>query len=134
MCVQLPRCLRAILSSVGPHFLEFGDYTRGSGAKTATTTIGVTCPANTSYSIALSGLSGGIRLLTKGSDTLEYNLYSNAGHTVIVGDTPNVDTITGSGTGLRVDTTIYGRLPDSPVNQSAPPGLYQATVNIVVTY
>ncbi len=126
----IPKCIIA----TGPYNMDFGDYTRGGGGKTADAKIGVTCPANTSYSIALSGLESGIRYLVRGANRLEYNLYSNAGLTSVVGETDRVDTIDGIGTGLRVDTTIYGRLPDSTANQTVPPGLYQAVVTITVSY
>jgi spore coat protein U-like protein len=126
----LAKCVIA----TGPYSMDFGDYVRGSGHKSADAKIGVTCPANTAYSIALSGLSGGIRYLNKGTDRLEYNLYSDAGHTTVIGETERTDTIDGMGTGLRVDTTVYGRLPDSPANQLVPPGLYQAVVTITVIY
>jgi spore coat protein U-like protein len=133
LAVQADVLAKCIIAT-GPYNMDFGDYTRGGGAKTADAKIGVTCPANTSYSIALSGLEGGNRYLVRGANRLEYNLYANAGRTSIIGETERVDTIDGIGTGLRVDTTIYGLLPDSTANQTVPPGLYQAVVTITVSY
>jgi spore coat protein U-like protein len=126
----VPKCVIA----TGPYTLNFGDYTRGAGPKVGDVKIGVTCPLNLPYSIGFSGLSGGVRLLTNAGNSIEYNLYSDAGMTTVVGDTERVDTIEGVGTGLRVNTTVYGRLPDSIANQAAPPGAYTAIVTITVFY
>ncbi len=69
--------------SVGANPLGFGNYTPAAGALTANTTVNVKCTKGTTFSVALNGGSttGGTitqRLMSNGTDTLQYNLYTTA--------------------------------------------------------
>jgi spore coat protein U-like protein len=121
--------------------LGFGNYTPGAGALSANTTINVKCTKGTPFTVALNGGSttGGTitqRLMTNGTDTLQYNLYTTAAFATVFGDGTTGATSAGSGTGLAsaVAVTVFGNLPDSVTNQAASTGLYADTINVTVTY
>jgi spore coat protein U-like protein len=123
--------------------LAFGAYTPAAGAIAANTTVSVRCTRNTGFSVALNGGSttGGTisqRLLTNGTDTLQYNLFTTAAFGTIFGDSTTGSPVAGTGNGVgvaqAVAVTVYGQLPDSAANQSVPAGAYTDTVGVTVTY
>jgi spore coat protein U domain-containing protein, fimbrial subunit CupE1/2/3/6 len=129
--------------------LAFGNYTPGSGtALTGNTTISVRCTKTTPYTVSLNvGAAANVtagsaytqRLLVNGANTLQYNLFSNAGMTTIFGDgTGTTGTIAGTGNGVAAasaqSVTVYGQLPDSATNQNSPPGAYTDQITVTVTY
>lgn len=111
----------------------------------ATGTVSVRCElllglsALVDYHIYLStGLGGGYspRRMYKGTDTLNYNLYTDSARTTIWGD--------GSGSTSYVEDsyliqltpvtrnyTVYGRLP---AEQNVAPGLYTDVITVTVEY
>lgn len=100
-------------------------------------TLNVQCTNTTPYNVGLdAGVNGGTtttRLLKGGptNETIQYKLYSNAGHTTNWGDTIGTDTVTGTGNGASQALTIWGRVPP----QTTPtPGAYADTVTVTVTY
>lgn len=123
--------------------MAFGEYNPQAPAPTDTVgTISVSCvspdPANSTFSISLSpGNSGNAnsRVMNQGSHPLYYNLYANAGRTIVWGD--------GSGGGESVASTfpipsrsskifsIYGRIP---ALQNAWAGSYRDTITVTVAY
>jgi len=121
--------------------LAFGSYTPGGGAIAGTSVVSVNCTKGTPYTVGLNGgaTTGGTvaqRLLASGTNTLQYNLYADNGHTTVWGNT------TGSwqsGTGAGVATpnalTVYGQIPDSATNQAATPATtYADTITVTVSY
>lgn len=114
--------------------LNFGTYVQESGNVDATTSISVTCPTGTAYTIALGGLQGTQRFMASGPDNLEYQLYSNAGRTVTWGSTIGTDTVAGIGTGAAIPTTVYGRVLDNAANRLIPAGAYNSVVTVTVAY
>lgn len=118
--------------------LGFGNYDpTATGNNDASTTFTVLCTLGTSYQIGLDAGSGAgatvtNRIMTSGSNTLNYGLYQTAGRTTNWGNTPGTDTPAAFIAGLLPATwTVYGRIaPGQNVNS----GLYQDTVNITVTY
>ena len=100
------------------------------------------CTNGSTYSVALNGggTSGGNitqRLMASGSNTLQYNLYTNSTHTTLWGDGTAGVTQPGTGAGLATATsfTVYGLLPDSATNQAAvPSATYADTITVTVTY
>jgi spore coat protein U-like protein len=124
--------------TVGATDMAFPDFD-GSADLTATSTISVTCTNGHDYQIALDGGDApgstvANRTLSNGTDSLAYNLYSDAGHTAIWGDTL-ADDVEGVGAGLTtaVDHTVYGQLLAAP-NQDVTTGLYSSTITVTVTY
>jgi len=118
--------------------MSFGNFD-GSADLTATSTIDVTCTNDHAYQIALNagsaaGSSIANRLLSNGTDTLAYNLYSDAALSQIWGDT-GADDVDGAGAGLAtpVSHTVHGELPAAG-NENASTGLYSSTITVTVTY
>lgn len=123
--------------------LAFGNYTPGSGAISNTSSINVACTNGSPYTMTVNGGSttgGSItqRLMTNGTQTLQYNLYTTNTFTTLLGDgtTGGSAKVTGTGAGLATasTTTVYGQLPDSTANQAVPPGSYTDTVTVSVAY
>ena len=70
--------------------------------------------------------------LTSGNtDKVPYQLYANAGLTIVWGDTPGSNTIPGTGTGaVQPAVSVYGKVPSANFT----PDSYQDTVTINVRY
>lgn len=123
--------------------LAFGNYTPTAGAVTNSSTISVACTKTSPYTVTLNGgtTAGGTigqRLMTNGTQTLQYNLYTTSGYTTLLGDgsTAGSANVAGTGAGLSAPATInvYGRLPDNAANQGVPAGTYTDTITVSVAY
>ena len=102
----------------------------------ATSTVTVQCTITTPFNVGLYGGTtvGGTtttRLLTNGSATISYKLYSNAGRTTNWGNTVGTDTVSGTGNGTTQGHTVYGRVPSQT---SVAPGSFTDTITVTVTY
>jgi spore coat protein U-like protein len=118
--------------------LGFGNYDAASGtANDATSTVTVICSNGTTFDVALdagttAGAAVNARLLTDGTDTLSYALYSDAGRTTLWGDnTSGTSDVSGTGDGTNQNLTVYGRIP---VSQYVTAGAYSDTITVTVTY
>jgi spore coat protein U-like protein len=127
--------------SVAANPLGFGNYTPGSGPLAANTTVNVKCTKGTPFTVALNGgtTTGGTigqRLMSNGTDTLQYNLYTTAAFATVFGDGTTGSTMPGTGTGIAtaVALTVFGNLPDNSTNQNVSTGAYSDTINVTVTY
>jgi spore coat protein U-like protein len=125
---------------VGAGDLSFGTYD-GSAAKTGSSNVTVRCSNGTPYSVKLStgGGSYDTRLLTDGTHSLEYNLFTSSAYTTVWGDgTSSTAFQSGTGTGLSssqaITHVVHGQLPNSGTNQDAPPGDYSDAVTVTVEY
>lgn len=116
--------------------LAFGTVGILSANVDATSTITVTCTPNTAYKVGLnagtaSGSTVDNRLMTNGSETMAFQLYSDAQRTQIWGDTVSTNTVGGSGTGQAKNITVYGRIPPQPTPQV---GNYSTEITATITY
>ena len=117
--------------------LAFGDYTAQSGSPLlGTTLLRATCTPNTTYNVGLNeGTSAGAtinqRKMVSGANTLSYQLYSDASRSAIWGNTTGTDTVTGVGTGIAQDHTVYGTVPPAQV---VPAADYQDTITVRIYY
>ncbi len=116
--------------------LDFGAYTsQANNPLRSTTKLQATCTPDTTYQIGLnegiSGASVNERKMVAGTGTLNYQLYSDSSRTTIWGNTTGSDTVTGVGTGLRQDHTVYGAVPAA---QSVPAGSYEDTITVRIFY
>lgn len=119
--------------------LGFGTYDPLSAIDNdATTSISVTCTLLTPYNVGLSaGTTSGATVAQRKmqgltpANTLNYNLYSNAGRTVIWGNTIGSNTVTGTGNGLAQNLTVYGRIANGT---AANTDTYSDTITVTVTY
>ncbi len=115
--------------------LAFGSYTATTDLD-GTTDLSLTCSSGTTYDIALdagagTGATTTTRVMTAGTDTLNYALYRETGRTTTWGTTVATDTVAGTGNGAAQTITVYGRVPQG---QYQPVGSYTDTVNVTVTY
>lgn len=122
------------VNTVAPTTLDFGTQGPLIADVDQTATITVTCTTNAPYNVGLNGGGGGAinaRRMINGADTVAYQLYSDAAHTLVWGNTVNTDTVAGTGNGLAQALTVYGRVP----TQTTPPaGIYTDSVTVSVTY
>lgn len=104
-------------------------------------TISVRCTSGTTFFVDLSTGAGTYanRTMTNGTDTLVYNLYSNAGYTTVFGDGTG-STARGSGTGAGMAAAnaqsliVYGRLLASANTGAVGAGTYTDNITATVTY
>jgi spore coat protein U-like protein len=117
--------------------LQFGAYTAQSGTPLqGTTLLRATCTPNTTYYVGLDqgqapGATVNQRKMVSGANNLSYQLYSDAAHTVIWGNTTGTDTVTGVGNGLAQDHTVFGSIPASQV---IPAGEYADTITVRIYF
>lgn len=115
--------------------LDFGTKTFADTNIGSTTDISVKCTTDASYTIGLTAASGGTGSRTMsgpGSTSIGYEMYSNAGHTSVWGDTIGTDTVADTGNGSTQTKTVYGLVPSIPGTATA--GSYSDTVTVTVTY
>jgi spore coat protein U-like protein len=108
-----------------------------ASAQDATNTVSVVCTQGAPYQIGLgaglnhAGLGTSARKMKAGAETITYQLYRDAGRSLVWGDTLDTDTKGGTGIGITDNHTVYGRVPA----QTTPsPGTYSDTIVVTVTY
>ena len=121
--------------SVTAGTLAFGSIDPLSGLDTtSTSTISVTCPAPTNYTLGISSGQSGVlqRRMSAGSDTLEYQLFVDASHNTVWGDGAGMGvTVSGSADANGASHIVYGRLPSQP---QARAGFYVGTLVVTATF
>lgn len=122
------------VSTVAPTTLDFGTQGPLTANVDNSSTVTVTCTSGATYNVGLDGGGAGnvnARVMTNGTDTIGYQLYSDSGRTTVWGTTIGTDTVAATGNGNAQSYPVYGRVPP----QTTPPaGNYQDTVAVVVTY
>jgi spore coat protein U-like protein len=139
--VQLQIVAQCVINSTST--LNFGNLgvLGGAGGTTnndQSTTIAVQCTNTTPYNMGLdTGTTTGgtttTRLLLNSntSETIQYKLYQDSGHSTNWGNTVGTDTQSATGNGASQSYTVYGRVPP----QTTPtPGSYTDTITVTVTY
>lgn len=121
--------------TIGASDLNFGNYVLGQ-ASSGTTSISVVCTNTTGYNVGLSTGAGTVanRYMPQqgvGTGTLLYNLYKEAAHTNIWGNTVGTDTVSGTGNGTTQILTVYGLIPAN--NPNAIPDAVPYIDNITAT-
>ena len=107
-------------------------------AVTANTTLNVTCTATTPYNVGLNagtgtGSSTSARLMsgTAGnSSTVGFNLKQTSGG-ANWGNTQGTDTLSGTGSGVVQNLTVYGQVPAQATPQ---PDTYKSTITATVYF
>jgi len=116
--------------------LNFGNAGVISANIDQATTFQVQCTSGTAYDVGLNAGTGAganttTRKMTFGSDTVDYQMFSDVNRTVNWGDDFLIDTVGDTGDGSPQTFTIYGRVPP----QATPgAGTYTDTVTITVQY
>jgi spore coat protein U-like protein len=117
--------------------LQFGAYTAQSGTPLqGTTLVRTTCTPNTTYYVGLDqgqgpGATVNQRKMVSGANKLNYQLYSDAAHTIVWGNTTGTNTVTGIGSGVAQDHTVFGSIPAAQV---IPAGDYSDTIVVRVYF
>jgi spore coat protein U-like protein len=117
--------------------LAFGTVGLTNANVDATSTITVVCTPETPYTVGLNeGTTAGstvdARLMSSGTSTLAFQLYSDASRSQVWGVTPSVDTVGGTGTGQATNFTVYGRIaPQTPAPRA---GDYTTEITATITY
>ena len=119
--------------SVSATNMNFGTASLLTSSLSATSSISVTCNATIPLTIALdngaTGTGPTTRLMTAGTQTVQYGIYKDNAHSQPWGSTVGVNTATA--TGPSASLTAYGQVP----TQAAPtPGSYADIVGVTVTY
>ena len=117
--------------------LAFGSYdpvtTHATTPLDGTGTVTITCTDGASVTVSLDlGLNEGAgtqRKLLSGTETIDYDLFSNAGRSTAWNETT---TVARTGTGLADALTVYGRIPAGQTNASS--GSYADTVVATVNF
>ena len=112
--------------------LNFGQINDFSKVVTSSTRVTLSCPRNTNWKVGLDqGLNydGTTRRMRNGADYIGYELYQDAGYRQPWNTT---DASQGAGTNGTQIIQIYGKVPQSAV--VVPPGEYQDTITITLTY
>ena len=125
--------------TVSTSAIDFGDVDPLSGSNVdGTGGITVTCTSGTGWTATAgvgtgSGASFASRRMADGSNLLNYNLYTNAGRTIVWGDdSGSTDPLTGTGNGSAQNVTVYGRVGSGQT--TVPPGDYSDDISVTVTY
>jgi spore coat protein U-like protein len=116
--------------------LTFGTYISGGAVLQGTTLLRATCTPGSTYNVGLNegttaGSTVNARKMASGANALNYQLYSDSARSTIWGNTTGTDTVTGVGTGLAVDHTVFGAVPAAQV---VPAGDYADTITVRVYY
>jgi spore coat protein U-like protein len=117
--------------------LAFGAYTaQGATPLQGQTLLRATCTPGSSYQVGLNeGTSPGAtinaRKMVSASGALNYQLYKDSARQQIWGNTQSTDTVTGVGTGIAQDHTVFGAVPAAQV---VPAGSYEDTITVRVYY
>jgi len=121
--------------------LSFGSNGVLTSALNQQTTVSVTCTNTTPYNVGLdagtvTGSSVTNRLMAgtatgNTGTTVGFELYQDAGHTVLWGNTQGTNTVSGTGSGSAQPLVVYGQVPA----QTTPkPDTYQTTVTATVYF
>jgi len=132
--VQLAITAQCVINSTAT--LNFGSNGVINANIDQTANMVIQCTNTTPYKIGLNEGAGGgtttTRLMTGGgSDTVQYKLFTDAGHTTNWGNDTAADTKNATGNGAAQTHTIYGRVP---IQTTAAPDSYSDTVTVTVTY
>jgi spore coat protein U-like protein len=101
--------------SISTSPLAFGSSGVLAAAINQSTSLTVTCSNTTPYSLGLdagsvSGSTVATRLLSNGTATVNFQLYSDTNHSVLWGNTVGVNTVSGVGNGSAQSVTVYGQV------------------------
>lgn len=114
--------------------LSFGDVQQDAGSATAQTKLGVLCSSKQPYAIGFDygeHAEGGERHMSDGSNGVAYQLYADASRRMPLGPVGSSGAVRGVGTGDEQMVPVYGKLD---VASNTPPGVYNDTVRLTVTW
>lgn len=111
--------------------LDFGGQTELDSAVDVNTLVTVNCSVGTAYAVSLDQGVNGTRVMSDGSETVAYELYTSVLRTLAWGTDVGVDTVGGVGDGNDQVLTAYGRIPA----QTTPgPATYTDTITATIAF
>lgn len=116
--------------------LAFGEVNL-TGVTDGQGTVTGTCTQGGAYNIGIDNGAhavGGQRTLVSGANSLNYDIFSDAGHTTHWGNTVGTDTVALTGTGAAQAETVYGEIAAGQTKISSAGTPYSDTVQVTVTY
>lgn len=128
------------VTTTAPTNLDFGTHGVLNTAFNESTAGGITvaCTTGAIYNIGLSAganpsTAGDVttRRMINGSSYVGYQLYSNAGRSMVWGNTIGTNTVASTGTGTAQTYQVYGTVPAQATPAA---GTYTDTVQVTVTY
>ncbi len=111
--------------------LDFGTRTVLNANFDVNSIITVNCSVGTIYTVSLNQGVNGARLMSDGSATVDYELYTSALRVLAWGENVGVDTVSGTGNGANQDLTVYGRVP---VQATPAPATYNDTITATIAF
>jgi len=111
--------------------LNFGSHVTLAALIDVDSIITVNCSIGTVYTVSLNQGVNGTRLMSDGTNTVDYELYTTALRVLAWGTTAGVDTVGGVGDGTDQDLTVYGRVP---VQATPAPATFTDTVTATVAF
>lgn len=124
--------------SISGGTIAFGNYDPVEGADVSgSADLTVICSSGTSWTVSLDkGQAADFttRTMDDGSSNyLNYNLFTNVGHTTVFGDGSGAtSTSAGTGTGSSQTVTVYGLIPSG--QNTVPVGSYSESITATITY
>lgn len=114
--------------------LSFGQYSTVDNARVPldaeSVGVTVTCVSDTAYKVYSTTATKAL-VKSGGGATLAFQLYSNAGRTVVLPTSNTSGAIAGTGNGYAQAITIYGRIP---AGQKPQAGNYSLMTNLTVYF
>jgi len=111
--------------------LNFGSHVSLAAIIDVDSIIAFNCSVGTAYTVSLNQGVNGTRLMSDGTNTVDYELYTTALRVLAWGTTAGVDTVGGVGDGTDQDLTVYGRVP---VQATPAPATFIDTVTATVAF
>jgi spore coat protein U-like protein len=131
--VQTACAFGTVLSPATSFPLSFGIFSIGTGGdKDVAATVDVECAAITPFTLRAGGTPGSRTMSDGGTGTLIYDIYTDAGRTIPMGNTV-ANQISSPGSSGITAVSIFGRIPQAG-NALAPLGTYTDTVLLTLTF
>ena len=111
--------------------LDFGSHSAIPADVDVDSTITVNCSVGTNYAVSLDQGGNGTRLMSDGTNDVDYDLYTTALRNVPWGTNVGVDTVGGTGDGTDQVLTVYGRVPSQA---TPPPAQYTDSITATVAF
>lgn len=102
---------------------------RQKNSLTAQATVTVTCTNGTPYYLSVSQIDNAI--VDRDNDILVYSVYQNAQKSQVLGNTMNKNVISGVGTGLPENLTLYAVIKS---DQPIAPGNYEGKLHVTLSF
>ncbi len=130
----------AVTCTISASDLAFGTYNRSSGTPLdAQSNLSIDCTNGATYDVGLNQGLHGATVTTREMENntssgvfLNYQIFSDPARTINWGNTPGVDTVTGTGSGTIQKISVWGRIPAGQLTPTA--GGYSDTITATLNF